>query len=91
VYSRRKSRTQARNTFRLQAVRSDLEVRAVHVLAEGSDELPGVYKGIRELMAAQSDLVEIMGQFDPKIVRMRVGRRIEGTFHAPREDSSRGA
>ncbi len=36
----------------------------------GSDEVPGVYKDIREVMAAQEDLVEIVGQFDPKIVRM---------------------
>jgi len=67
---RRMSRTQARNTFRFQAVRNDLEARGIHVLAAGSDEVPGVYKDIREVMAAQSDLVEIVGQFDPKIVRM---------------------
>jgi len=34
------------------------------------DEIPGVYKDIREVMAAQEDLVEIVRQFDPKIVRM---------------------
>jgi tRNA-splicing ligase RtcB (3'-phosphate/5'-hydroxy nucleic acid ligase) len=67
---RRMSRTQAKNTFRIQAVRNDLEARGVHVLAAGSDEVPGVYKDIREVMAAQQDLVEIVGQFDPKIVRM---------------------
>ena len=38
--------------------------------AAGSDEVPGVYKDIRQVMAAQEDLVEIVGQFDPKIVRM---------------------
>ena len=67
---RRMSRTQARNTYRFQAVRNELEERGVHVLAAGSDEVPGVYKNIREVMAAQQDLVEIVGQFDPKIVRM---------------------
>ena len=40
------------------------------MLAAGSDEVPGVYKDIREVMAAQEDLVEIVAQFDPKIVRM---------------------
>ena len=44
--------------------------RGVHVLAAGSDEVPGVYKDIREVMAAQEDLVEIVARFDPKIVRM---------------------
>jgi tRNA-splicing ligase RtcB (3'-phosphate/5'-hydroxy nucleic acid ligase) len=29
-----------------------------------------VYKNIREVMAAQSDLVTILGQFDPKLVKM---------------------
>ena len=64
------SRKKANDTFRFQAVRNDLERRGVHVLAAGSDEVPGVYKDIRQVMAAQQDLVEIVGQFDPKIVRM---------------------
>jgi tRNA-splicing ligase RtcB (3'-phosphate/5'-hydroxy nucleic acid ligase) len=67
---RRMSRKKAFDTFRIQAVRKELEARGVHVLAAGSDEVPGVYKDIRSVMAAQEDLVEIVGQFDPKIVRM---------------------
>ncbi|MEX2315942.1 MAG: RtcB family protein [Pirellulales bacterium] len=67
---RRMSRRKANDMFRFQAVRNDLERRGVHVLAAGSDEVPGVYKDIRQVMAAQQDLVEIVGQFDPKIVRM---------------------
>jgi tRNA-splicing ligase RtcB (3'-phosphate/5'-hydroxy nucleic acid ligase) len=67
---RRMSRKKANDMYRIQAVRKDLEKRGVHVLAAGSDEVPGVYKDIREVMAAQEDLVEIVGQFDPKIVRM---------------------
>jgi tRNA-splicing ligase RtcB len=51
-------------------VRINLESNGVYVLAAGSDEVPGVYKDIREVMAAQADLVEIVGQFDPRIVRM---------------------
>ncbi len=64
------SRKKANDTFRFQNVRKELEARGVHVLAAGSDEVPGVYKDIRKVMAAQEDLVEIVGQFDPKIVRM---------------------
>jgi tRNA-splicing ligase RtcB len=67
---RRMSRKKAKDTYRFQAVRHDLEQRGVHVLAAGSDEVPGVYKDIRKVMAAQQDLVAIVGQFDPKIVRM---------------------
>jgi tRNA-splicing ligase RtcB len=67
---RRMSRKKANDMYRFQAVRKDLEARGVHVLAAGSDEVPGVYKDIREVMAAQQDLVETVARFDPKIVRM---------------------
>jgi tRNA-splicing ligase RtcB len=67
---RRMSRKKANDTFRIQTVRKELENRGIHVLAAGSDEVPGVYKDIREVMAAQEDLVEIVARFDPKIVRM---------------------
>jgi tRNA-splicing ligase RtcB len=67
---RRMSRKKANDMYRFQAVRKDLEARGVHVLAAGSDEVPGVYKDIREVMAAQEDLVETVARFDPKIVRM---------------------
>jgi tRNA-splicing ligase RtcB len=67
---RRMSRKKAKDTYRIQTVRKELEARGVHILAAGSDEVPSVYKDIREVMAAQSDLVEIIAQFDPKIVRM---------------------
>jgi tRNA-splicing ligase RtcB len=67
---RRMSRKKANDMYRFNAVRKDLEAKGVYVLAAGSDEVPGVYKDIREVMAAQQDLVEIVGQFDPKIVRM---------------------
>jgi tRNA-splicing ligase RtcB len=67
---RRMSRKKAFDMFRIQTVRKELEARGVHILAAGSDEVPGVYKDIREVMAAQHDLVDIVAQFDPKIVRM---------------------
>ncbi len=64
------SRTQARNKFRFQAVKNDLEQKGIKVLSAGSDEVPGVYKDIYQVMAAQQDLVEIVARFDPKIVKM---------------------
>ena len=67
---RRMSRKKANDMYRFQTVRKELEERGVHVLAAGSDEVPGVYKDIHSVMAAQQDLVEIVARFDPKIVRM---------------------
>jgi tRNA-splicing ligase RtcB len=67
---RRMSRTQAKHTFRFSHVRQELAERGIEVLEAGSDEVPGVYKDIREVMAAQQDLVQIVAQFDPRIVRM---------------------
>jgi tRNA-splicing ligase RtcB len=43
---------------------------SVALIPAGLDEVPMVYKNIREVMAAQSDLVAILGQFDPKLVKM---------------------
>lgn len=67
---RRMSRKKANDMYRFNAVRKDLEQRGVYVLAAGSDEVPGVYKDIHEVMAAQEDLVETVARFDPKIVKM---------------------
>jgi len=64
------SRTKARETFRIGAVKKDLEARGITVLSAGSDEVPGVYKDIHAVMDAQKDLVEIMARFDPKLVKM---------------------
>ncbi len=67
---RRMSRKKAKDTYRFNAVKNDLAKKGITVLAAGSDEVPGVYKDIRQVMAAQEDLVDIVAQFDPKIVRM---------------------
>jgi tRNA-splicing ligase RtcB len=67
---RQMSRTKAHDMFRFSQVRKELAERGIDVLSAGSDEVPGVYKDIRSVMAAQQDLVEIVAQFDPKIVKM---------------------
>ena len=67
---RRMSRTAAREKYNFRAVQKDLEQKGISVLSAGSDEVPYVYKDIREVMAAQEDLVEIVGRFDPRIVKM---------------------
>jgi tRNA-splicing ligase RtcB len=47
-----------------------LSVGKVELLGGGLDEAPGAYKDIRSVMAAQSDLVDILAEFHPRIVRM---------------------
>jgi tRNA-splicing ligase RtcB (3'-phosphate/5'-hydroxy nucleic acid ligase) len=47
-----------------------LEERGVTLLGGGLDEAPQAYKRIEAVIAAQSDLVEILGAFTPRIVRM---------------------
>ena len=44
--------------------------KGVTLISAGLDEVPMVYKNIHEVMAAQKDLVTILGQFDPKLVKM---------------------
>jgi len=67
---RQMSRRKANDTFRFGTIRKELAARGIEVLSAGSDEVPGVYKDIRQVMAAQQDLVEIVAQFDPKVVKM---------------------
>jgi len=64
------SRTVARNTFKWNAVHNDLVEKGIRVVSAGADEAPGVYKDIHKVMAAQSDLVQVIARFDPKIVKM---------------------
>ncbi len=67
---RQMSRTAARDKYKWKAVQHDLAKRGVTVLSAGADEVPGAYKDILEVMAAQRDLVDIIAQFDPRIVKM---------------------
>lgn len=64
------SRTKANQLFKWNDVNPFLRERGVTLISAGLDEVPMVYKNIHEVMNAQSDLVEIIGQFDPKLVKM---------------------
>jgi tRNA-splicing ligase RtcB len=64
------SRKQAHRTFAWGDVRREVEAAGVTVLSAGLDEVPGVYKDIEAVMAAQADLVEVVARFDPRIVKM---------------------
>ncbi|MEL7496646.1 MAG: RtcB family protein [Planctomycetota bacterium] len=67
---RRMSRTKAKQQFIWKEWKDHLRQKNVRLLAGGLDEVPGAYKNIHDVMAAQSDLVEVVGEFMPKIVMM---------------------
>lgn len=64
------SRKAANEKFNWKDVNRLLRERGVTLLSAGLDEVPMAYKNIREVMAAQNDLVAVLGQFDPKLVKM---------------------
>ena len=75
---RRMSRTAAMKKFRWQDVKKFLDARGVTLLSAGLDEVTMAYKDIDQVMAAQSDLVETIARFDPKLVKMaNAGERPE--------------
>ena len=72
------SRTKALQSFTWSGTKKLLAERGVDLMSAGLDEVPGVYKDIHTVMAAQSDLVEVLGRFDPKLVKMcPAGERAE--------------
>ncbi len=64
------SRKKANESLSWEKANRLLKERGVTLISAGLDEVPMVYKNIHEVMAAQSDLVEVLGQFDPKLVKM---------------------
>jgi tRNA-splicing ligase RtcB (3'-phosphate/5'-hydroxy nucleic acid ligase) len=67
------SRTKALQSFTWNEVKKLLAARDVILLSAGLDEVPGVYKDIAQVMAAQTDLVEMLGRFNPRLVKMCPG------------------
>ena len=61
------SRKAANEKFNWKDVNRLLRERGVTLISAGLDEVPMAYKNIREVMAAQNDLVTVLGQFDPKL------------------------
>ena len=64
------SRKAANEKFNWKAVNQFLRERGVTLISAGLDEVPMAYKNIQEVMAAQSDLVEVIGEFNPRLVKM---------------------
>lgn len=64
------SRSAAKMSITKKMVRQELERANVELLGGGLDEAPMAYKDIRKVMYHQEDLVEVIGEFTPRIVRM---------------------
>lgn len=64
------SRKKANESLSWEKANRVLKEQGVTLISAGLDEVPMVYKDIHTVMAAQSDLVEVLGQFDPKLVKM---------------------
>ncbi|MCG6186217.1 RtcB family protein [Maribellus maritimus] len=64
------SRNQAKRTFTESQMKKYLQEKGVELLGGGTDESPFAYKDIWEVMKNQKDLVNVLGTFHPKIVRM---------------------
>ena len=67
---RKMSRRQGLKEMSWDYWRGVLRQRGVRLISGGLDEVPGVYKDIKEVMACQSDLVDIVASFEPRIVKM---------------------
>lgn len=64
------SRKKASQTLNWEDAKTFLNKQNVTLISAGLDEVPFVYKNIDEVMANQADLVEILGRFDPRLVKM---------------------
>jgi tRNA-splicing ligase RtcB len=45
-------------------------IQSITLIGAGLDEAPMAYKDIHQVMAAQTDLVDVVAKFEPKMVRM---------------------
>jgi len=67
---RNMSRTRALSTITSTDMKKALREAGVILLGGGKDEAPMAYKNIHTVMAAQAELVDIIAEFSPKMVRM---------------------
>ena len=64
------SRAKARQSYTGSEMKKVLSREGVTLIGGGVDEAPVAYKDLDEVMKFQQDLVETIGKFTPKIVRM---------------------
>ncbi|MDQ3073249.1 MAG: RtcB family protein, partial [Bacteroidota bacterium] len=64
------SRRKAMDLVNPKELKKHLEVHGVELVGGGLDEAPMAYKNISKVMHSQADLVEVVGTFLPRVVRM---------------------
>ncbi|RFS23958.1 RtcB family protein [Chitinophaga silvatica] len=67
------SRSAAKAKIKPEEMKQILADHGVTLIGGGLDEAPGAYKDINTVMKAQTELVEVLGEFKPKYVRMADG------------------
>ncbi|HXB28922.1 MAG TPA: RtcB family protein [Puia sp.] len=67
---RKMSRTNAIKSITHHLLRETLEKHGVKLIGGGLDEAPQAYKDIEQVMKSQHQLVDVVGKFIPKIVKM---------------------
>jgi tRNA-splicing ligase RtcB (3'-phosphate/5'-hydroxy nucleic acid ligase) len=70
---RKMSRTAAMRSITQNTLQDELNKHHVKLIGGGLDEAPQAYKDIEVVMQYQKNLVEIVGKFHPKIVKMDSG------------------
>lgn len=70
---RQLGRKAAERTLNKRDVQAYLKERGVTLLGGGVDEAPQAYKRIEEVLARQRDLVDVVAEFRPRVVRMDTG------------------
>ena len=64
------SRNRAKASFSYDKLKRHLREHRVDLIGGGMDEVPFAYKDIHEVMRFQQKLVDVLGSFTPKVVRM---------------------
>jgi tRNA-splicing ligase RtcB (3'-phosphate/5'-hydroxy nucleic acid ligase) len=64
------SRAKCKATFTQSEIKKELQKHEVQLIGGNIDEAPMAYKNINKVMELQKELVNVMGTFTPKIVRM---------------------
>ncbi|QPH41717.1 RtcB family protein [Pedobacter endophyticus] len=67
---RQMSRTKAIQSITRSEMKAILKDHNVTLIGAGLDEAPMAYKDINKVMAAQTELVNVVAKFEPKMVRM---------------------
>ncbi|CAN5272129.1 RtcB family protein [soil metagenome] len=67
---RKMSKTQAKKSITQKQLKKMLADEGITLIGGGLDEAPIAYKDIEKVMMYQEDLVEVLGKFYPRLVRM---------------------